>query len=63
MTEYIVGSIIIAFLLGLVIGHTAGKAKGYAIAVYQFQQQMAQQAMTEKFNSMFKEAHNANDQA
>lgn len=54
MNEYVIGSIAVAFVLGLVIGHTAGKAKGFAQANYAMQQQMAKAAMMAQFNSMFK---------
>lgn len=54
MNEYVIGSIAVSFVLGLVIGHTAGKAKGFAQANYAIQQQMAKAAMAARFNSMFK---------
>lgn len=54
MNEYVFGSIAVAFVLGLVIGHTAGKAKGYAQANYAMQQQVEKAAMMAQFSSMFK---------
>jgi hypothetical protein len=54
MNEYVIGSIAVAFILGLVIGQTWGKAKGFAQANFAMQQQMEKAAMLAQFNSMFK---------
>jgi len=53
MNWYVIASIGVAFLLGWILGTTYGKSKGYAIAIQQSQQRMAQQAMVAQFKSMF----------
>lgn len=63
MNWYLVISIVAIFLLGLAIGISIGTSKGYAIAMYEIQQQMAKAAMATRFNSMFKEDKNGNYEA
>jgi hypothetical protein len=55
MNWYLIASIGVAFLLGWVLGTTAGKAKGYAMAMNQYQQQILKKSMEDQLKSLFKE--------
>ena len=51
---YLIGSIVVAFLLGWLLGTAKGKSDGYAMAVSMYQRQAARQSFENQFNSMFR---------
>lgn len=50
MIWYLLGSIITAFLIGLIIGIATGKTQGFSLANDQYQQQMATALWTQYLN-------------
>lgn len=50
MIWYLLGSILTAFLIGLIIGMAVGKSQGLALANNQYQQQMATALWTQYLN-------------